>query len=136
MKFKTLLITMMTLFISCAQNDDEENRAYYRKQVQLRINSIMTDSSYRELPAIHEEIEKIILVSKDSENPAAAVEKAGTLFESLCQTYGFDRKDFPDIEVGMSTDEMELRIRENELAFFDRMVMKSKPGSAQLFTAH
>jgi hypothetical protein len=136
MKNIAMIFFALMLCLSCARNKEEESRTYYRKMVKQRMESIMTDSTYRELPAIHEEIEKIILVSKDSENPAAAFDMAHTLFNSLSQTYEIDRNDFPDIDPNMSTPEIELRIRENELAFFDRLAMKVKPGSSQLFTAH
>jgi hypothetical protein len=133
---KNIAFAVSLFLLGCAHKKDHGDRAYYEEQVSLRLQALMTDSTNRELPAVHEEIERIILVSKDQENPAAAVNLARTLFDSLCQTYGLQRSDFPDIEAGMAPEETELQLRENELAFFDRLVMKKNPGGGKMFTAH
>jgi hypothetical protein len=134
----TRLLLILLLLAGCAPSEDGQVRGYYRIQLRDRMDALRAAESPDTTTAseLHREVEKIILVSKDAENPEAAIALCKSVFDRFCERHSLDRKDFPDLKRGMELDEMELQLRENELAFLNRLVMSDTTSAAKMFTAH
>ena len=137
MREKSLLLVLLML-ASCAPREDRRMRAYFNDQWRERLEALRDVNSRDTATAklLHLEVDKIILVSKDAENPSAAVALSRDLLDSYCANHGLTRSDFPDLTARMSPDEMEMQLRENELGILNRLVMNDSAASGRVFSAH
>lgn len=134
-----LLIWILAAFTpACADRELREMRAYFQSENAKRRAAVaqLHPPDTAVLDDVQEKIASIILLAKDVENSAAAVHRSRSLFDTLCGAYGMNRDDFPDIHNGLSAAETEIQLRENGLAFADRLVMKRDSAGRFIFSAH
>lgn len=134
---RLIFLAVLLAGFACSSDPRNEMRSYFRKQMERRI-AYLRDQGSRDTVVAREvmyEVERVILISKDVENPQAALNLHHDLFNRWCESYNFNRSDFPDPLPMSSPDEIELQMRENALAFIDRIVM-SDTTAIYLFTAH
>ena len=126
------------LFSACKNRDAAVLLSYYSEESGKRAEWLAghntDDSAF--IDYFRRETADIILLSKDTENPEASVFRASRLFDSTCARYAIPRSDFTDIAPGMSDEETELQLRENELGFLNRIVMLRSGKEGFIFTAH
>lgn len=137
MKYGIFLLTLLWV-AACAPHEDRRMRGYFNDQWRQRLGALRAAGSHDTSTAklLHLEVDKIILVSKDAENPGAAVTLSKELLDNYCANHGMSRVDFTDLNPQMSPDEMEMQLRENELGILNRLVMNDSSGATRIFSAH
>ncbi len=132
------MVLLLAGLHACGTSYQQELRQYYRQQVHNRITSLAGTDSIRAagLEALNARIEKIVLISKDAENAVAAVNLANNLFDSLIAAHKFNGEDFVKLHTKMDLSETELQLRENALAYYNRLLMNEAVHEDVLFTAH
>lgn len=137
MRVFLLLVVALCVLSSCHSGGRNDARIYYRSQMEGRLQELRAADS-PDTAAAREliwETEKIVLVSKDIENPQAALNMHRDLFDRFCKSFGIKREDFPDPSPNPGSDEIEIQFRENALSFVNRLAMADTT-RPHLFTAH
>ena len=141
MKLIKLGLFSALIFLSCRNEDlTHDMNAYFEKEIAARrvildTLNVTNDSLVVNTKAVHQEIYDFILLSKDIENLSASVNRANAYFLNLAHTYGLAESDFATINTGMHTKERAIILKQNELNFFNQLILKNNTLQAPLFTA-
>lgn len=134
---------LLCLIISSCHNAEKNaaNELYSEKEINNRIEIIAKTPFFKDsLPIntseITNEIDKIILLSKDVENLQASVKYAGNYFNTISLKYAISSYHFKPIHAGMSKNEIFAVIKQNELSLFNQLIFKSNPPGFLLNSAH
>ena len=111
------------------------NKEIESKLKLLNTSGIQTDSLKANAKQIDSNINSLILLSKDIENMSAVVFKANQYFNTLSQTYKLNSNQFITIKTGMHVDDVTTILKENELKFFDLILIKNNRSDLLLNTA-
>lgn len=131
-------------FISCSESDDDKSKrkmsASYDKEIGTRIKLLNTDSIQSDsLKVKPNEVDSIvnvcILLSKDVENMQASVTKSNQYFEMLANRHGISAHEFEQIKVGMDLRAISSILKDNELKFFNLILLKNNRGDLLLHSA-
>ncbi len=142
---KALYILFCFLFfISCSESDDHKSKrkmtASYEKEIGSRIKLLNNDTiQTNELKVNPNEVDSIvntlILLSKDVENMQASVIRANQYFEGLASRHELSLHEFEKIKVRMQLDDVVAILKDNELKFFNMILLKNNRGDLLLHTA-
>ena len=141
MKLIKLSLFFAVIFLSCRNEDlTHDMNAYFEKEISARRTILDTlkannDSLIVNTKAVHEEVNNFILLSKDIENLSASVNIANAYFQNLAHTYGIVESDFSILNTGMHTNEIAVILKQNELNFFNQLILKNNITQPPLFTA-
>ena len=141
MKFVWMSFLVCLFLLSCSDSEqNHDNELYSEKEINNRIELIDKTTFFKDsLPIntseIINEIDRIILLSKDVENLQASVNMAGTYFSTISLKYGISTYHFKPIHVGMSTNEIFVVIKQNELNLLNQLIFKSNPNGFLLESA-
>ena len=111
------------------------NKEIESKLKLLSTSGIQTDSLKANAKQIDSNINSLILLSKDIENMSAVVFKANQYFNTLSQTYKLNSNQFITIKTGMHVDDVATILKENELKFFNLILIKNNRSDLLLNTA-
>ncbi len=111
------------------------NKEIENKIKLLNTSGIQTDSLKANAKQIDSNVNSLILLSKDIENISAAINKSNQYYNKLSETYQINNNQFKKIKVGMHVDDIETILRENELNFFNLILIKNNRSDLLLNTA-
>ncbi len=132
------------LLISCSESDAHKSKrkmtASYEKEIGSRIKLLNNDTiQTNELKVNPNEVDSIvntlILLSKDVENMQASVIRSNQYFEGLASRHGLSSHEFEKIKVRMQLDDVVAILKDNELKFFNMILLKNNRGDLLLHTA-
>lgn len=140
---KTVLLFLISiLFFACGSSGNKNAKidGPINKEIGARIKLLNTDSiqsdSIRFNPnEVDSTVNSLILLSKDIENISASVGKSNKYFDALAGKYKLSTYDFIKIKNGMHVDDIATTLKQNELNFFNRMLLKNNKGNLLLHTA-
>ena len=139
-----LIQILSLLFLICACNYSENknkkvnttiNKEIENKIKLLNTSVIQTDALKANAKQIDSNVNSLILLSKDIENISAAINKSNQYYNKLSETYQINNNQFKKIKVGMHVDDIETILRENELNFFNLILIKNNRSDLLLNTA-
>jgi hypothetical protein len=111
------------------------NKEIENKIKLLNTSGIQTTSLKANARQIDSNVNSLILLSKDIENISAAINKYNQYYKKLSETYQINNNQFKKIKVGMHVDDIETILRENELNFFNLILIKNNRSDLLLNTA-
>lgn len=142
MKRVLLISGSVFLLLSACRNEDPNKgiRAHFEKEIKNRCEQlskleVTNDSLKVNCQALNEEINNIILLSRDIENLGAAVSRANGYFLNLSHTYGLNYSDFTELNTGMHVNDIAAILKQNELNFLNQLLLKIDPNQTIPFTA-
>lgn len=127
-------------FVQCKNQDNEEaSERYFKTEIEGRIRKInelvAKDSLDIDPKAIDEEINKLVLLSKDVENIVASINKSKQFFDSIAVKLQINRRDFINIDKTMTLEEIATALKSNELNLFNQVLFKYNKGESLMYTA-
>ena len=111
------------------------NKEIENKIKLLNTSGIQTTSLKANAKQIDSNVNSLILLSKDIENISAAINKSNQYYNKLSETYQINNNQFKKIKVGMHADDIETILKENELNFFNLILVKNNRSDLLLNTA-
>lgn len=140
MKLIFSLALLLTL-ISCGNKiEKKEALVYFDTEIAKRMEVLQSiviagDSMSLKAHLIDEEINNLILLSKDIENLSASINRSNSFFDALAAEFRIQISDFKKLNTGMHVDEIELILKQNELNLFNQIIFKNTSGTNTMFTA-
>lgn len=136
------IFSLLVLMCACnySENKNKKVNITINKEIEsklklLNTSGIQTDSLKANAKQIDSNINSLILLSKDIENMSAVVFKANQYFNTLSQTYKLNSNQFITIKTGMHVDDVTTILKENELKFFNLILIKNNRSDLLLNTA-
>lgn len=138
------ILFALLLFISCSENDEHKSKrkmnASFEKEIGSRIKLLNNDTIQTSTLKVNpNEVDSIvntlILLSKDIENMQASATRSNKYFEDLASRYGIGTHEFEKIKVRMQLDDVVAILKDNELKFFNMILLKNNRGDLLLRTA-
>jgi hypothetical protein len=132
-----ILITLAFLFSCTDRECKEEAEAYFNKEIGSRmaaIRDLKLADSIVSVTEVDEEVNRLLLMSKDIENVQASINLSKKFFNELAAKNQINRTDFVDITAEMSLEEIATALKGNELNFFNQILFRYK-GSSGMYTA-
>ena len=136
------IIVSVFLFVACSEDNKEYRKtsASFSKEIGDRIkllnkDSVQTDSLKVDPNKVDSIVNTLILLSKDIENISASVNKSNQYFSSLATTYSLSDHEFIKLKNGMHVDAIATILKDNELKFFNLILLKNNRGDALLHSA-
>jgi len=135
---------ILFIVFSCSEsNGDKEKRkqgASFNKEIGSRIKLLNKDSIQTLTPKVNPNkvdsmVDTFILISKDIENMNAAATLSNNYFDSLAAQYSIGSHEFIKIKVGMHVDAVAEALKDNELKFFNIILLKNNKGDLLLHAA-
>jgi hypothetical protein len=141
MKVQQLFLTIFSLILfSCETKDQtakmEENLNH---EIQNRLNILKqlahSDDSLASIYAsLHKESERLIMLSRDHENPTASINSANQYFGLLSRAIPSGTEGPMVLRSGMNPKEMQLAIKQNELWILNNLIFLQKDQEIKLFS--
>lgn len=140
------LLVIIIVFLSaagCSRGDEGYRAAEMQKHFEAQARSRMKEFAKlgdtlaplkQHVIAVHEKVNELILLSKDIENPGAAVALSNAYFGNLAAEQDMRLDDFARLATGMHVDEVGMLLRRNELNYFNLLLLK-QGGVTGMFTA-
>ncbi|MBA2613288.1 MAG: hypothetical protein H0U95_15065 [Bacteroidetes bacterium] len=140
---RSCFIILFLIFIAACSENDKENRktdASFSKEISDRIkllskDSVQTDSLKVKPNEVDSIVNTLILLSKDIENISASVNRSNTYFSGLATKYSLSDHEFIKLKNGMHVDAIATILKDNELKFFNLILLKNNRGDALLHSA-
>jgi len=137
---KNVIILFVLFFVQCKNHDNEKaSESYFKAEIDGRIKRIQEikihDSTTVDPIRIDEEINKLLLLSKDIENLSASINKSKQFFDSISIKLSINRADFTDINKEMTLEEIATALKGNELNLFNQILFKNSKGESLMYTA-
>lgn len=136
------IFSLLVLMCACnySENKNKKVNITINKEIESKLkllstSGIQTDSLKANAKQIDSNINSLILLSKDIENMSAVVFKANQYFNTLSQTYKLNSNQFITIKTGMHVDDVATILKENELKFFNLILIKNNRSDLLLNTA-
>lgn len=140
---KAFLIVVISLIFSSCSNSENKNRKIdgsFNKEIGDRIkilnkDSVQSDSLKIDPNEIDSVVNTLILLSKDIENISASINKSNSYFDTLASQHGFSPYDFIKLKNGMHVDDIATTLKQNELTFFNKILLKNNKSDLLLHSA-
>ncbi|MEI8135913.1 MAG: hypothetical protein WCH21_01150 [Bacteroidota bacterium] len=140
---KTPVIILSLVFLVACSGSENKNRkinASFDKEIGDRIkllnkDSIQTDSLKVNPNEVDSLVNTFILLSKDIENISASINKSNLYFNDLANRYKLSTHDFMKVKNGMHVDDIATTLKQNELSFFNFILLKNNKSDLLLHTA-
>ena len=137
-----IIVFIVCLFYGCSSNENKNRKidGSFNKEIGDRIkllnkDSIQTDSLKVDPNEVDSIVNTLILLSKDVENISAAVNRSNQYFDDLATKYNLSSHDFIKIKNGMHVDDIATTLKQNELSFFNMILLKNNKGDLLLHSA-
>jgi hypothetical protein len=137
-----LIFVILTLLYACSvsENKNRKINGSFDKEIGDRIkmlnkDSVQTDSLKINPNEIDSVVNSLILLSKDIENIGAAINKSNSYFDTLASQHKFSSFDFIKVQQGMHVDDIATTLKQNELIFFNRILLKNNKSDLLLHSA-
>ena len=138
-----LLILMISLGVFSCSTSENKNRKIdgsFNKEIGERIkilnkDSIQTDPLKIDPNEIDSAVNTLILLSKDIENISASINKSNNYFDTLASQHGFSPYEFIIVKNGMHVDDIATTLKQNELIFFNKILLKNNKSDLLLHSA-
>ncbi len=140
---KSILFIVLSGLIVASCNNSEKNTAViqsFDKEIENRraiLNRLnMYDDSLAIISqAIHKEVQNLILLSKDVENLPACVNKGNQFFSKMAERYTLSPAHYTVLKHYMFPYELEVALKQNELAVYNQIIFNNGASEIQLFSA-
>ncbi|MDP1803484.1 MAG: hypothetical protein Q8L81_19125 [Bacteroidota bacterium] len=136
------IILILLLLVACSENNKENRKtsASFSKEIGDRIkllnkDSVQTDPLKVNPNEIDSIVNTLILLSKDIENINASVNKSNKYFSALAIKHSLSDHDFIKLKNGMHVDAIATILKDNELKFFNLILLKNNRADALLHSA-
>ena len=141
MKVFLILATIIVL-CSCSGSENKNRKidGSFNKEIGERIkilnkDSIQTDPLKIDPNEIDSAVNTLILLSKDIENISASINKSNNYFDTLASQHGFSPYEFIKVKNGMHIDDIATTLKQNELIFFNKILLKNNKSDLLLHSA-
>lgn len=136
-------ILFFFLLISCSSDNENKNRKVdesFNSEIANRIkllnqDSVQTDSIKINAPEVDSIVNSLILLSKDVENIGASVNKSNNYFDTLAFKNKISSHNFIKLKNGMHVDDIATILKQNELSFFNLILLKNNKSDLLLHAA-
>jgi hypothetical protein len=143
MKPFAIAVFFVLFFLLSCENNSNKNQAVdmnLDREIAERIQRIesyakMNDTVFTYPKSIDEEVKKVILMSKDIENLQAAVNRGNAYFLSLAKEFKLNIADFEQLNTGMHVDDIGSALKQNEMIFFNHILLKSGTAAVPMHAA-
>ncbi len=141
---KNILLFFSTVLVfACGSSGNKNSKidGPVYKEIAARIkllnqDSVQLDSLHFNPNEIDSNVNALILLSKDIENISASVNRSNSYFDGLAAKYKLSSYDFLKLKNGMHVDDIATTLKQNELSFFNIMLLKNNKSDLLLHTAH
>lgn len=137
-----LFVTIITLIVACSSNDNKNRKidGSFNKEIGDRIkllnkDSVQGDSLKVDPNEVDSIVNTLILLSKDIENISASINKSNSYFDTLANQHGFSSYDFIKVKNGMHVDDIATTLKQNELTFFNKILLKNNKSDLLMHSA-
>lgn len=137
-----LILATIIVLCSCSTSENKNRKidGSFNKEIGERIkmlnkDSIQTDSLKIDPYKIDSVVNTLILLSKDIENISASINKSNNYFDTLASQHGFSPYDFIKVKNGMHVDDIATTLKQNELIFFNKILLKNNKSDLLLHSA-
>ena len=128
---KELILFCTLFFLYSCSNSENKNRKIngsFDKEIGNRIkllnqSDIQTDSIKVNPNEVDSIVNVLIILSKDIENSNAAINKSNTYFSELSKKYQLTTFTFLPLKKGMHVDDVATTLKQNELTFFNLILL-------------
>ncbi|MEO6306107.1 MAG: hypothetical protein ABIP51_23365 [Bacteroidia bacterium] len=141
MRFLYILVSFV-LLAACADPEKQNKKtdASFSKEIGDRIkllnkDSIQTTTLKVDPNEVDSIVNTLILLSKDIENISASVNSSNKYFSELAAKYEFSDHEFIKLKNGMHVDAIATILKDNELKFFNLILLKNNKGELLLHSA-
>jgi len=111
--------------------DEEIKERIVRIEAYAKIN----DTAFIYPKSVDQEVKNLILLSKEIENLQACVGKANAYFLSLSKEFHLNVSDFERLNTGMHINDITTALKQNEMIFFNHILLKSGSDAIPLHSA-
>ena len=141
MRFLFKLILFLPL-LSCVDNSNK-NQAIdlnIEKEIQERILKIKTlakqnDTVFVDPDEVDKKVRDLILISKDIENLRASVNLSNQYFTDISNRFHLNVGDFEKLNTGMHVDDIASALKQNEMIFFNHILLKTSIDAVPMHSA-
>lgn len=140
---KIILLSLILLFANSCRNAVKKTEAdvWLNKEIKNRIEVLNGIPQTKNMIFINpneidQEINNILLMSKDIENIQASVNRANKYFEGICSKHALNHSDFIVLRTDMHLDEIATDLKQNELNLFNQLIFKTGETGLPMYTAH
>lgn len=128
--------------MSCVDNSNK-NQAMdlnIEQEIQDRIKKInmyaeLNDTSFIIPETVDKKVRELILLSKDVENLSASVNMSNDYFKNLAKQYNIDVASFDMLDTGMHVNDIASALKQNEMIFFNHILLKTGSDAIPMNTA-
>lgn len=125
-----ILFSILFFSLSCSTSENKNRKinASFDKEIGSRIkllnqSGIQTDSLKVNPNEVDSIINVLILLSKDIENSNAAINKSNAYFSELSKKHQLTTFTFLPLKKGMHVDDVATTLKQNELTFFNLVLL-------------
>jgi hypothetical protein len=122
---------LLLLLCSCAGNADDHMEdkldTEIRERLRLAAKLARKDPSMRSVGDVHRRVNDFMLLSKDAENPGAAVVLSNAFFQRYFDSLGIPDRNRQQLQEGMGKRTVAVALRSNELQVMNRIIMANQP---------
>lgn len=141
---KSLCIILISLAVLSCIDNSNKNQAIDQnidKEITERIIKIkelakQNDTVFVNPDEVDKKIRDLILISKDIENLGASVNLSNQYFKELSGSFGINIADFEKINKGMHVNDIASALKQNEMIFFNHILLKSGNGTVPMHAVH
>lgn len=140
---KIILPGFILLFANSCRNsgNQTETDEWLNEEIKTRIEVLndipqTKDSLFINPDEIDQEINNILLLSKDIENIQASVHRANMYFQKMSSRYVLNQYDFIVLRTDMHLDELATNLKQNELNLLNQLIFKTGKTGLPMYTAH
>ena len=137
-----LILATIIVLCSCSGSENKNRKidGSFNKEIGERIkilnkDSIQTDPLKIDPNEIDSAVNTLILLSKDIENISASINKSNNYFDTLASQHGFSPYEFIKVKNGMHIDDIATTLKQNELIFFNKILLKNNKSDLLLHSA-
>jgi hypothetical protein len=132
---RCLIFLFITLAACSRPSDDATERNIdneIRNRLRLAAQQRQAFPGMRTLNVVHNKVNDLILLSKDTENPKAAVVLGNNYFRHVFDSLGIDDHQRQDLSTEMNRKDVSLTFRSNELQVLNRLIYLNNPNAGIL----
>ncbi|MDO9000415.1 hypothetical protein [Sediminibacterium sp.] len=139
---QVLVLLTISFFLACSVSENKNRKidGSFNMEIGNRIKLLNQDSNQtigikinpNEIDSI---VNTLILLSKDIENISASINKSNRFFDTLSAQHKFSSHEFIKVKNGMHVDDIATALKQNELTFFNLILLKNNKSSLLLHSA-
>lgn len=125
-------VALVMCQLSCVDNSNKNQAidSSVEKEISERITkikalSLQNDTVFVDPDKVDKRIRELILLSKDIENLNACANLSNQYFLELSKTHGINVTEFQKLNTGMHINDMATALKQNEMLFFNHILLKT-----------